>query len=343
MPNDILIYGRIDEWNARSFFQSISDAQEDGEETALTFRINTGGGEPEYGWGMCSKINEIVNKKALVDGKAYSMGLFACCYIDEVSCHDVSQFMVHRAGYSEWFEKSEYFTEPLQENLANINKNLEKAFRNKIDVEAFENLKQVKEKGITVKDIFSMDGRIDVFFSAQDAKKIGLVKNIIKLTPEKKAEISAFEESVNASREGKKVNKYEVVTVDEPKEDEPKNTNMTADEIKAKYPAAHAEILNSGVAAERDRVESIMVFADVDMAECKKAIESGKPLTAKQMAELSRKSMNAEVLTKVKDDSKGEVKTEAAKEDAEKGGEKAEAVKNFEADLDKRLGIKKAS
>src|SRR5688572_30604066 len=133
MAKDILLYGRIDEWNLREFFKAITESQEDDELGELTFRINTGGGEPEYGWGAAAKINETVNKKVKVDGKAYSWGTFACVYAEDVECLDVSQFMIHRAAYSEWFESSEYFTEPLQENLAAINKKLETAFRNRVN------------------------------------------------------------------------------------------------------------------------------------------------------------------------------------------------------------------
>src|SRR5277367_4860470 len=106
MPKDILIYGRIDAYTAAQFFKDINDATENDESVTLNFRINTGGGEPEYGWGIAAKVNEVENKKVKVDGKAYSWGTMACCYAEDVEALDVSQFMVHRAAYPEWFEST---------------------------------------------------------------------------------------------------------------------------------------------------------------------------------------------------------------------------------------------
>lgn len=341
MPKDILIYGRIDEWNARLFFDSIAEAQELDETAELMFRINTGGGEPEYGWGIAAKIQELVNKKVKVDGKAYSWGAVACCYAEDVECLDVSQFMIHRASYSEWFESSDYFTEPLQENLAAINKKIETAFRNKIDVEAFENLKQVKDKGITIKDIFSMEGRIDVFFSAADAKKIKLVKNIVQLTPSKKAEIESYKETAKASRNGERV------SVEKTKTEEPLNQNiMDLNELKSKYPAIYAEAKaeghKEGVAAELDRCMAAAEFIDVDPEGVKKVIESGKPMGQAAMAAFMRKSMSTDALKKVEKDSE---KVKAATEETPAGekGEKEKKTAAFEGEVDKSLGLKKTA
>jgi len=153
----------------------------------ITVRLNTGGGEPDYGFGMVAKFKEYTGKKTVkIDGKAYSMGAYIAMYADDVEALDVSNLMIHRAAYPTWFEESEYFTDGLRQNLVDTNKSLEAALRGKIDVEEFEKLKDVK-----VKDIFSMDDRIDVFLTAKEAKKIGLVSKIIKITPSKAAEINS--------------------------------------------------------------------------------------------------------------------------------------------------------
>lgn len=345
MPNDILLYGRIDEWNLREFFKSITSATQVDEAAELTFRINTGGGEPEYGWGAAAKINEVANKKVKVDGKAYSWGTFACCYCDDVECLDVSQFMIHRASYSEWFESSEYFTDELQENLAAINKKLETAFRNKIDVEAFENLKQVKEKGITIKSIFSMEGKIDVFFSASDAKKIGLVKTVNQITPSKKTEIENYQSTIVQARKGAGI--YD--KIEEPVEtkiDEPKITNMTAQELKEKFPAVYAFIVAeghsagviAGIAQEKERIEAIMVFNEIDPVAVTAAIESGKPLTQKALNELMLKSAGKTLVANVKKDSKGAIEVESSTEEKTA---KEKKLAEFNSEVDAALGKKK--
>ncbi len=255
-----------------------------------------------------------MNKKVKVDGKAYSFGAFALCYTNDSEAVDTAQFMVHRAAYPEWFENSEYFTQPYKENLAAINKKLEEAFRNKVDVEAFENLKQVKTKGITVKDIFSMDTRIDVFFNAKDAKAIKLINRIVQLTPAKKAEIDTRFAVIAAKYTGEDQTR---ITFDKPdsetevKEVVKKHTNMNIEKLKSEFPELYASVKKEGADAEKDRVEAIMVFAEIDPVACKLAVESGKPLSQKQMAELTLKSVSKETLATIASESVREVQTAA--------------------------------
>lgn len=329
MPKEALFYGPVSGYGSMDFIQQINASLEDDEEAEITIRVNTPGGEPEYGWGMCAKINELANKKVKVDGKAYSFGTFALCYVDDSEAVDNAQFMVHRAAYTEWFENSEYFNDGLKENLASINKSLEQAFRNKIDVEAFENLKQCKSKGITVKSIFSMDSRVDVFFNAKDAKAIKLINRIVQLTPSKKAELDSKFAVVTAKYIGEDQtrikfkadkNSHEETEQEVP---EKKLTKMTAEKLKSDFPEVYAAIKAEGVAAEKDRVEGIMVFVEIDPAACKLAVESDKPLSSKQMAELTLKSVSKETLAKIEKDSAkevatGEVKQEKPKTEAEK-------------------------
>lgn len=336
MPKEALFYGPVTGYGSMDFIQQINEALEDDEAADITVRINTPGGEPEYGWGMCAKINELINKKIKVDGKAYSFGAFALCYVDDSEAVDTAQFMVHRAAYPEWFENSEYFTQPYKENLADINKKLEQAFRNKVDVSAFENLKQVKTKGITIKDIFSMDTRIDVFFNAKDAKAIGLINKIIPLTPAKKAEIDTHFAVIAAKYTGQEqpeieFGKPEPVKKVE-KEVEKKRTIMTTEKLKSEFPEVYAAIRKEGIDAERDRVEAIMVFAEIDPAACKLVVESGKPLSQKQMAELSLKSFSKETLSAVEKETAVEGKTEAVKDEKPKT-DKEKAMASFEAEV----------
>lgn len=342
MPKDILIYGRIDEWSTLRFFDALAESQESASEDSIpVFRICTQGGEPEYGWSIAAKIAEAPKKKLKVDGKAYSWGSLHLLYAkkEEIEALDVSQFMIHRAAYPDWFEKSDYFTEPLKQNLSAINSKLETAFRNRVDVAAFENLKQCKEKNITVKSIFSMDDRVDVFFSAADAKKIGLVGSIVKITPSKAAEVNADLKAVAEARSGI------LVPLDEKElqitTEIPKSSDMTIEKLKTENPDVYNSIFELGVAAgitrEKDRVESCMVFVEIDPAGVKEAIKSGKPLTDTQRSEFALKANSPETLAKLKKDSQGSVITSEAN-DVEKT-KKQEAVAKFEASVDAQLGL----
>lgn len=314
MAKEILIYSGINDTSASDFVNSINevDASED-----LVVRINTNGGNPEYGWGMIAKFNEFAGKKTVkIDGKAYSSGLFFSCYADDVQALDVSRLMVHRAAYGEWFEKSEYFTESLKDNLLSINKSLETAFRNKIDVDAFEKMKNVK-----VKDIFSMESRIDIFLSAKEAKQIGLVSKINKITPEKKASIDAnmmqiaakyngveFENETDVTSENEDISTKTVETI----ENKQKSIKMTIEKLKADHPELFAQVLAMGVEQEQDRINAWLTFNDVDAAAVSEGIKSGKNMSQTAMAEFTVKKVSKDTLASIEAANAKPVETDEA-------------------------------
>ncbi|MCK4522212.1 MAG: ATP-dependent Clp protease proteolytic subunit, partial [Nanoarchaeota archaeon] len=146
---EVLLYGQIYSESSIDFITAINAVEGDN----LIVRLNTPGGDVNHGWGMVAKFMEFPGSKVVkVDGSAFSMGFNFCLYADSVEALDVSQFMVHRAAYSQWYEEN-YMTEQQKENLISVNANLEKALRNKIDVAKFEEI-----KGVKIKDIFSMEG-----------------------------------------------------------------------------------------------------------------------------------------------------------------------------------------
>jgi hypothetical protein len=114
---------------------------------------------------------------------------------------------------------------------------------------------------------------------------------------------------------------------------------MTLDELKAKHPDVYASALAEGKKAEKDRVESIMVFNHLDPEACKKAIESGEALSAKQMAEFSLKAMSPEALKKVEENAPGAVKTAEAESKEKTEAEVKTAA--FEAEVKAELGLGK--
>jgi len=328
----ILIYGRIDSYKAQEFNASLSEIEE-GDDVLL--RVNTEGGSPEYAWGMIAMFKDLPNsKKIKVDGQAHSMGAFLLCYVEESEALDVSEFLIHRASYGEWFESSTYFTESIKENLINVNKSLEKAFRAKVDIDAFEALP--KMEGKTTKDIFSMDSRIDVFLTAKEAKKIGLISKIIPLTSTAAAEITSY---AKAASSGSKM--FIPKAIQETTIIQNQNSNkMTAAEFKAANPEAYASIQNEAILGERDRVGSLMAFHDLDPETISKAIKEGGALTATMSAELTRKAIAKTAVKEIEDESAVDVtvtdKTgETAKTEASKKTEDflAEATKLAKAQI----------
>lgn len=304
--NEVLIYGYIYDYSAQEFVRSFSEVEGD----SLVCRINTNGGEPEAGWSMLAKLMEFQGTKLVkIDGKGYSMGAFAPCYADDAECLDVSQFLIHRASYGLWYE-GEYMTDPQRVNLLNINKKLRQAFEAKIDVAKFENLKVCKDNGITVDRIFSMDERVDVFLTADEAKKIGLVKRIVQLTPEKAKAINSGVAKIVASSNDTdslfvKLPKPEVATETEVTDPKKVNkVNMTIEELKAQHPGLYASVFDLGVKDGAKQHEQLvagwMAWSEVDPEKVKTGIESGVAISMKDISEFNLSAMKTGYLEKLK-------------------------------------------
>lgn len=294
---DILIYGSINEETSAEFIEDINEALYEDPATEIVVRINSNGGSPEYTWGMIAKFNELTGiKKVKNDGKSYSMGLFFNCYVENASALDVSNFLLHRAAYPQWIEQDpEYFNQAMRENLAAINKSLRAAFEAKVDVAKFEKL-----KGVTLDEVFSMESRIDVNLTAAEAKKIGLINEIVVITPQLKAEIEA---NLNNYTVGIAA-KYTETKINNPiNNNNPKKSIMTIETLKAEHPAVYAQALALGVEQEKDRVGSIMAFNDIDPEAVKKAIASGKFLSETEKSELAIKAIAKLKLTATKEES----------------------------------------
>lgn len=306
--NELLIYGPIWSESARLFVESFAELEGD----SVTLRINTDGGGPEDGWSMIARFAEFQGSKSVkVDGKAYSMGAFVCLYADTVDCLDVSQFLFHRAAYSAWYE-SEYMDEPTRVNLINVNKKLREAFEAKIDVAKFEALKVCKDNGITVNRLFSMDERVDVYLTADEAKKIGLVKNIVKLTPQKAASINAKIGSIKSLAASANVETYFLQAPKLEVQETPQpvapiatqtsinnpinNRKMTIAELQAQHPDVYAQVLQSGIAQERERVGAWNAWHEIDSKRALEGIASGNPLTQKDVQEFTVTAVKSNAL-----------------------------------------------
>jgi ATP-dependent protease ClpP protease subunit len=297
----------------------------------LKLRINTDGGDVMGSYGAVAKYKEFEGKKSVVvDGKANSMGLFFLAYAnDEVEALDVSSFVLHRAAYPKWFEKSESMTADMWSYLNGINANLRTALEAKIDVTKFE-----KIKGVTLDEVFSNDTRIDVVLNAKEAKQIGLIDKIVQITPEKKSEIEAMSMKIAASTMG--------LTIEQPKPIEAINTEikseqknkMNIEKLKSEHPDVYASVIALGVEQEKDRVSAWLVFADVDADGVKAGIESGKQMGAKETAEFGRKALAKVEVAKIEANAQGDVTTT-------KVGEKVEAelteVQKLEASMKDEL------
>lgn len=341
MPKDILLYGSIWDYQAMFFSQQIAEALEEDPEAELTLRINSEGGNPEYGMSIILKAQEMRDQmKAIVEGQAHSMAFSLLAYLDDVSAIDTAQFILHRASYGQWTEGRPEFEGSLAaQSLTKTNKDLEKALRAKMDVEKFEALPQMKEKGWTLKDIFALDDRKEVLLSAQDMKKVGLVKTIIKVTPQKAAQIEKIFKAATSTNSLDGLRK--AAQIQEPKE-EPKKVAMTLAELKAQHPAIYAEAkaegVTEGTTQERDRAGAWLAWQKIDPEMVLKGIKEGKAMTQTETSELQAKAVSVAMLGNLGKGNANDLNPgEAPAEQTEQ--EKKEAA--FLGSVDKVFGKKK--
>ena len=330
MAKEVLLYGDIYSERARQFITALTDAE--GED--LSIRINSNGGDVEYGWGMVAKFAEFKGKKSVkVDGMAASMAAYFTLYADSVEALDVSNFLFHRAAYPTWYESNEtMFTETRKKELNDINAKLRAAIESKVTSQEWFNV-----TGVSLDAMFSLNERVDVTLTAEQAKSLGLVGSINTITPTKKAAIEARMLAVAEDYTGMRL----AAKADTPPAPTPVNQNqrpMTIEKFKAEHPEIYAQAVTAGAEQERDRVSAWMTYVDIDAKAVADGITAGKNITQTAMAELSRKALSKEALAGAAADSTTTVTTDEP-ESKDKGGEDAE-IEAFRAEYQKELGLK---
>ncbi|MCH9620995.1 MAG: ATP-dependent Clp protease proteolytic subunit [Chlamydiia bacterium] len=306
MPKDILVYGGIHDFSAELFIEAIGQAEEEGAEE-ITVRINSNGGSPESMYGMAAKMQSFEGTKNVkIDGKARSAGAFLALYADSVEALDVSSFMFHRASWGAYFEAN-YMDEDTKSVIVKINSDLRRAMEAKLDIPKFE-----KITGKTLDEIFSMEDRIDVSINAKQAKQVGLVDNIVSITPKKTKALNAQFQKI-AAEFGTNVDLLEINSDISAVDENHKNKNMTIQDLKINHPSVYAEAVALGVAEgkskEKERVSAWSGLYDVDAEAARAGIEGDAELTA------------VEAVNIVKDAEETRRQAEAAAKEAEANAE----------------------
>ena len=334
MPNEILIYEPMGAYSSQRFITEINSIDEN---DSLVLRLNTPGGSVDYGNGMIAKFTEFKGEKIVkVDGQASSMGLFFLVYADQVEALNVSKFVLHRAAYPSWYE-ADYMTEAEKADLVAQNDQLRKDLSAKIDVKMFESL-----KGVKMKDVFSMEDRIDVSLTAKEAKAIGLISKVNKLTPAKSAKIKAEMADIAAvyAEENIQVFIPEIEADEQSKKEIPnklnKNKVMTLEELKAQHPGIYAKAVavghEAGVAAEKDRTGAWMAFASADLKAVTDGIASGENISQTASTELTIKIAKASVKKDAEAEATKDLETPVVKTPED---EAAANLDSFMSDLNK--------
>lgn len=322
MPKEVLVYTPIYDYSAERFITALDSMKRDD----IMVRVSSDGGSPESAFGMIAKMKEHQGRVDVgIDGRARSMAAFLPCYATgKVTALDTSEFLFHRASYGQYVESSpELMTEARKQSLKGTNDDLRAAFESKINAEAFQRV-----TGKSVDELFSLDSRIDVRMTAAQAKEVGLVDEIINITPIMKAAIDANFVRMAADY-GLAPEIVAEVTPEPVTQTTIKINKMTIADLKANHP----ELVAAVITEERDRVGALLAFADVDLEKVKAAITAGENLTQTLSAEFTRKAIAqgglkaleeggapaVETTTVTKEATADEVALEAFREEVRKG------------------------
>lgn len=282
---EILLYGAIYDWSVEDFINQMEAAKNQD----VVVRVNSPGGDVMSGWGLIAKFQEHTKgKKIKVDGQASSMAFIALLFADSASALSTSRFVAHRAGYASWIEKDKnLMTQDMWDRLNATNAHFRTAMEAKLDIAKFE-----KIAGITLDEFFSNDTRIDVTLTAQQAKEIGLVNEIVPLTANLKAEIESYNSysmGMAAFRDGLSSEKPALPKASATPPTTQNNNDMNLAELKKQHPALVAEVLQE----ERDRVAAWMEWNDVDAKAVAEGIKGGKDMTKADISAFSKKMASA--------------------------------------------------
>tara|TARA_R110002126_G_scaffold53535_8_gene144562 strand:+ start:229 stop:1185 length:957 start_codon:yes stop_codon:yes gene_type:complete len=264
MAKELYLYNPIYSYTAEDLMRSFEEFKDE----EITLRVNTPGGSVFDGYGILAKMKEHGNVTIMLDGMAASMGAFMLPYAKKVIAYDLAKVMIHRADAYTGGDQTRI------DNLADINKTLRAKFETTIDSEKF-----LKVTGKTFDDVFNASERMDIWLTAKDAKKIGLVDEVRVMTPEVQATIAASMGGVAP-----------VAITEKPKE-KIIIKDMTKDEFKAKHPEAYASIVSEARENEQDRVEAWMSFQDTDKEAVEAGIASGIAPSLKEITALTRKAI----------------------------------------------------
>jgi len=319
MKKELYLYSGIYSYTAESTISQM----EDNKAADITLRMNTDGGDPQAAFGIIGKMVERsiagLVTDIQVDGKAYSSGFYMLPFGTKVTALNVSDFIVHRAAYSAGYEAT-LMTPEEGAALVQMNNDLRAALEKKVNPKKFASV-----TGVTFDEIFDPTKRIDVRLTAAQALKIGLIDEITNIIDPAIAAMgkALFVSNITALKE-------EEVTTNKI------DTIMNSQELKDKFPALFAELTTAGAQAEAERVKSWMVFNDVDAKAVAEGVKSGKAISVSEITELTRKSISAEMLGKLKEEAPAAVTAEGAAK-----SEKEKELATFEAEVYKSLNLKK--
>jgi ATP-dependent protease ClpP protease subunit len=338
MKKEILLYSYL--WSGTSE-RIINEINSLGSGKELVMRVNSDGGSPEDTFGILAKMKEYNDAGGTthvkVDGKARSMGLFFLAYANgKKTALDVTEGMMHRAAYSPYVESSkDLMTEAMWASLDKINGHLRAAVEATIDVSKFEEI-----TGKTLDEVFSNEQRIDVVLTAQQMLEIGLIDEIVSITPEKKAEIEANMNQAAIAAGFVASPQAPIVEAQKKVVNNSNHNKMTIDKLKAEHPEVFAAAVQVGVTQERDRSTEWLSFVEADVNAVKAGIESGKNINVAEASRLAVLANNAKTLEAIAEGAPNATdKPKNADNKPTELSAEAKALAEFEKEVDNALKV----
>jgi len=171
--NEILIYFPLYDFTIEPLMKQLNAVDSD-----YTVRMSSPGGEIFPSWGVAKKIQELSEKgfkgTLKIDGMSASMAGILAPFFDYVEAVDKAKFMIHAPTGGD------------RVLLKSVSKDLASVLNSRIDAAKFKAL-----TGMSVDEIMDPDNeeKKDIWFSAQQAKDLGLIDKVVSLTPALKNEI----------------------------------------------------------------------------------------------------------------------------------------------------------
>ena len=293
IEQEVLFYGEVSNFTVSSYIGRLQEAKR--QHAHINILANSFGGDPDAGFGLIAQTRSYPYRKMMtIHGSAYSMMAFAALFVDEVRAIQQTKVLFHRAAA---FNMEEEQIPVMRDLIVSRNEDLRKAMEEKLNIAAFERI-----SGVTLDEMFSMDTRIDVVLNAEQAREIGMVKEIIPISAIETEEINS---KIMAASGG-----HGIQLIDVKKQ----NSMKTLEELKEKHPELYAQaiqagkkeatpapaspnpkedisendkLIQAGIDKERERVKGWQTFAEVDAKKVAEGIASGNSITMADIGEFT--------------------------------------------------------
>lgn len=297
---DILLHDVIGFWGTQS--DEFKQLLNENKEKSINVDINSPGGSVTDGFSIYNSLkshNGTVNVK--VSGLAASIASLIMLAGDTREISENAEVMIHQAqgmgfGTSKDLRKTADRLDRIENNLVNVYASFIKdstteEIKSMMVEETWFTANQAVEKGLMQKVVDKNEESTNYFdFSEMNFYNI---PDRVRQKFEKKFES-------NLGKPAKEIGKTK------PK---PEVEHMNLEEFKNKHPDLYGEVLNLGIAKERDRVSAHLVMGESSgaMETACTAIKEGTEMTATLQAKYMAAGMNKKDLKNRQDDNPGDV------------------------------------